>query len=103
MPGKKKAVIAMSNETDSTSYGKRPYLRKASGWVNNFEIGEKLLKLDYEGFSTGRVEIGGMKPRTLFKINGTAIKKDGFTLESNEKGILSIKNIRTGNLEILSE
>ncbi len=103
MPGKKKAVIAMSNETDSTIYGKRPYLRKASGWVNNFETGEKLLKLDYKGFSTGSVEIGGMKPGTLFKINGTAIKKDGFTLESNEKGILSIKNIRTGNLEILSK
>jgi polysaccharide biosynthesis protein PelA len=102
MPGKERAVIVMTNEIESTNlHNKRPYLRKASGWVNEFEIGEKLLKLDYKGFSTGRVEIGGMKPRTSFKINGTAIKKNCLTLESNEKGILSFNNISTGNLEIL--
>ena len=101
-PGKKRAVIVMSNEIDSTNLRyKRPYLRKASGWVNSFEMGKELLKLDYKGFSIGRIEIGGMEPKTLFKINGAAIEKDGLTLKSDEKGILSINNIKTGNLEIL--
>ncbi|MFQ5963613.1 MAG: polysaccharide deacetylase [Candidatus Scalinduaceae bacterium] len=102
MPGKKRAVIVMSNEIDLTNlHSKRPYLRKASGWVNSFDMEKGLLILDYKGFGTGRIEIGGMESKTSFKINGTAIKKDGLSLESDERGILSINNIRTGNLEIL--
>ena len=101
MPGKTKAVVVMKNDSDSDNLpDKRPYVRKASGWVNSFQVDNEILKLEYNSFRTGRIEIGGLPPRVLFKIVGSAIKKNNVTLESDENGILSIKQISSGELEI---
>ncbi|MDR4505559.1 MAG: hypothetical protein MRK01_12335 [Candidatus Scalindua sp.] len=104
MPGKTKAVIVMMNDNDSSNVQhKIPYVRKASGWVKSFLVENEILTLEYESFRTGRIEIGGLPPEVLFKIGGSAVKKDNLTVETDEKGILSIGQIRSGKLEIFSD
>ena len=54
-PGKRKAMIVLSESTPSPFDGRRAYLKKATGWVRDFLPGEGGLKLNYKGFGKGRI------------------------------------------------
>ena len=100
-PGKKKATIVLSDTAVlSKNETRRPYLRKASGWVTHFEVKKNLIRIDYEGHGEGKIEVSGLKPDKTYKLSRNA--QNGFPVskKSNEKGMLSIGGVHTGTIEI---
>ena len=99
--GKKEATVVLSH-TDAASAKKarQPYLRKASGWVTHFEVKENIIQMDYQGYGKGSIELSGLKPGKTYKLSGPARNGSPERLKSNEKGMLLIKGVQTGPIEI---
>ena len=100
-PGTKEATIVLSDKAGLTSNGvSRPYLSKASGWVNRFEVQHKEIKIDYQGHGKGKIEISNLKPKTLYQLSSNVPNGFPVSKESDQKGVLSIKGGQTGTIKI---
>ncbi|MBA3016977.1 MAG: hypothetical protein KJ550_02475 [Proteobacteria bacterium] len=100
IPNKKKAVIVLSDDPVSNSNNTMPYIKKASGWITDFQVKGKRINLAYKGFGTGKLTIGGLEPDKYYTVKGEDFKEKNLSILSDEKGFLSIKDITTGILEI---
>lgn len=97
VPGENRAVIALALK--GVSRPGRPFIQKASGWVSDFKQGSKTISLRYKGFDRGRMEVAGLQPDRVYNLRGTALGKP-LSLRTNETGVLFVKGIRTGRLEV---
>ncbi|WP_320174881.1 DUF2194 domain-containing protein [Maridesulfovibrio sp.] len=95
-PGSVRADLALT--TDKKVNGSVPYLRNGSGWVRNFERTAKSVRFDFECFSKGKFELAGLIPNRKYKL----IRKDGSPQElmTDGEGILSVKDVASGPMEI---
>ena len=100
-PGKKEATIVLSDKTGSSNHEtKRPYLSKASGWINGFEVKNNRIQIDYQGHGKGKIELSALKPDHTYQITGNAGTDFPASHQSNEKGVLLIEGVRSGTIEI---
>ena len=95
-PGTVRAELVLT-EDKQVNYG-YAYLKNASGWVRGFERSAESVQFDFECFSKGRFELGGLVPDRRYKI----IRKDGPPREvrSSSEGVLSVEDVLSGNMEI---
>ncbi len=96
------AVIVFNNKNaDAETRVGVPYIKRASGWIYDFETSGKEIKFDYKGFGTGSIVVNGVAPNALYKISGEAVEAGGIKVMSNNKGHLVIDVVKTGGLEIV--
>ncbi|WP_319778975.1 polysaccharide deacetylase [Maridesulfovibrio sp.] len=95
-PGTKRAELALT--VDKTVNGNLPYLKNASGWVRNFERTAKGVRFDFDCFSKGRFELGGLLPDRKYRV----VRKEDLPLEisSSNDGVLGVNGVVSGTVEI---
>lgn len=97
MPGRKKASLVMQREPAGAG---RPYIREAAGWITDFQVKDKRIRLSYKGFGKGMLGIGGLPPKQAYRVAGSALPLSGNTVATDADGVLFVKGITTGNLEM---
>lgn len=98
-PGKKKAIITLSDKIKNGVSAKTlPYIKKATGWITNFESNSDKVKFNYKGYGMGSVEIVDLKPKKVYKVNGSGVKSKFFNVESDNNGVILIDGIVNGEL-----
>ncbi|WP_419783982.1 polysaccharide deacetylase [Maridesulfovibrio sp.] len=95
-PGTARAELVLT--PDKRANDGLAYLKNGSGWVRNFERSDDGVRFDFECFSKGRFELGGLAPDRKYRV----IRKDGPPLElrSSAGGVLSVEDVLTGSMEI---
>ena len=100
-PGKKEATIVLTDPMSQSKNGEpKPYIQKASGWVTHFEVKENLIRMDYKGLGTGKLELSNLQPNRIYALAGNGLNSKDILVKSNEKGHLTIKSVRTGFIEV---
>ncbi len=103
VPNTDRAVIKM---TDKKSAFRKPFIKNATGWITNFKTGNTatsnlIVTLTYKGFGKGHLSIGGLEPDKSYWVKGNALTDKISVLITDSKGVLLIKDIQNGNLELL--
>jgi hypothetical protein len=99
-PGKKRAVIVFSAPRHPSSSGEGPYVATASGWVTDVEAGQHTIRLQFKGYRSGRMRLGGWVPGKRYDVKGSAVQDREGQVDADGKGFLVIEPVRTGTLEI---
>jgi len=95
-PGTSKAELVLT--ADKNANNEIVYLKNGSGWVRNFEPTSTGVRFDFDCFSKGRFDLGGLIPDRKYKLT----RGDGPALEftSSKGGVLSVKDVLSGPMEI---
>ncbi len=95
-PGTVRAELVLT--TDKGVNNGFAYLKNGSGWVRNFARTANGIRFDFDCFSKGRFELGGLEPNRQYKL----IRKDTPPLElpSSAKGVLSVEDVSSGTMVI---
>ncbi|NDV26819.1 DUF2194 domain-containing protein [Desulfovibrio sp. JC010] len=95
-PGTARAELVLT--ADKQANAGNVYLKNGSGWVRNFKRTAKGVRFDFECFSKGRFQLGGLVPDSRYRL----IRRDGPPLElsSSGEGVLSVEDMLSGPMEI---
>lgn len=96
-PRAKEAIIYLS-DTDTPSA--LPHVYNAQGWITDFTRKANSLTAVYRGFGEGKIQFGGLKPKTSFVISGSATGNKKIESPSDNDGRLTVSGIKTGHLII---
>jgi hypothetical protein len=100
-PSKNEAIIVLSESTaPPKSTIVRPYIQKASGWVTRFETNGDGTRMDYKGFGKGKLELSGLQPNRPVALSGSGLNGSTRWVKPDEKGVLTIGNVKNGSIEI---
>lgn len=99
-PGRDRAVVRVREAEPAGRAPAAPYLQKAAGWVDGFEQESGRVFLEYRGFGTGPVEIGGLEPDRTYQVFGSALEGSPARLNSDAEGVLRVPSVAAGTLEI---
>lgn len=95
---RQRALIVLQK---TASPGRSPHVQKATGFVSGFSRVGRSVRLSYEGFGReGRVVLGGMAAGAEFRISGSAAGAVQKMLRADANGILEIKGMQSGVLEV---
>lgn len=97
-PDRDRAIVQMTKEASAPE--DRPYLFKATGWVNRLEREAGRIELRYRGFGEGSITIAGLAPNRLCTVSGSALGGEGLQRKTDSKGMLTVSSVITGALNI---
>ncbi len=92
-PGGDEARIVLRNGPGNA----QPHIRSATGWIRNFHHDAHGLSLQYAGFGTGSISLGGLPGNAQVNVTtgGTTT-----ALTVSPQGILTLSGITTGDVEM---
>jgi hypothetical protein len=101
-PGRDRAVVVMKKKENGSKDlpGGTPYLRKATGWVSGFQLEHHRIRIEYQGFGRGWIELGGLRPLKDHKIRGSAVGEEKRRIRSDKTGVLTVEPVKSGGLDI---
>ncbi|WP_245577129.1 polysaccharide deacetylase family protein [Maridesulfovibrio zosterae] len=96
-PDTKQAELVLTGDNGANS--KYIYIKKASGWVRDLTHTANGVRFVFECFSKGKIVFGGVNPDHKYRI----IRPDHAATEvgSNGQGILTLRDITSGPVEIV--
>ncbi|HOC60273.1 MAG TPA: hypothetical protein PKN70_09995 [Smithellaceae bacterium] len=96
LSGSSRAVIVLG---DANSRPAGAYIRKATGFVTRFQADKQGIEMKYRGFGDGHLEIGGLEAGKTYRVSGSGMR-GGSEIEANGQGVLDVRGVKSGLLEI---
>lgn len=96
-PGTERAVIALGG---ADTINDTPHLKRATGRISEIRSMGSVIQVDYSGWGTGEIVLGGLKPGTMFHVD---TGKRMLKLVPHENGELRIPEVTTRTLELVRQ
>lgn len=97
LPDQKQARLILM---PADSAFKQPHIHSSNGRITEFQATPKTVRLVFAGHIPGNVDIGGLQPQQLFNVKGSAIGDSTQAITSDAAGMLAIKHLTKGTLEV---
>ena len=104
-PGQRKARIVPATGGPGkgpagATAGRLPFLNRATGVVDSFQVSPGMVRWRFSGFGKGWVELGGLFPGREYEASGQALPAGGSRFRADSRGVLRIHPLATGEVRV---